>query len=152
MMKKANPSPPAGYSGTPLPKKLGIKPDSTVALIHAPENFRATLGDLPNGAVLCGEFRKGCDLTLWFVRSRNELREVRRIAGDASNGGIWIVWPKKTSPMASDFSEQDVREAGLAEGLVDYKICAVDADWSGLKFARRKDIESTPQRAQRARR
>jgi CheY-like chemotaxis protein len=132
-------SPLAGYSGTPLPKKLGIKPDSDTVLVGAPEGFEKTLGELPADARIRRQATGRPDLTLWFVTSRKQLeRDVPRMVAMAASGGVWIVWPKKTSPLATDVGEADVRRVGLAAGLVDYKICAVDADWSGLKFALRK--------------
>jgi len=128
----------AGYSGTPLPKKLGIKPDSVVALVGAPSDFVATLGELPEGVTLREGARGKCDLALWFTKSRNDLeRRVDRM-GSFARDGLWIIWPKKASGVVTDVSEQVVRETGLAAGLVDYKICAVDETWSGLKFARRR--------------
>lgn len=129
----------AGYSGTPLPKKLGIKPNSVVALVGAPPDFAATLGEIPEGVMLRKGARGKCDLALWFTKSRNDLeRRVDRMGSFAKNG-LWIIWPKKASGVATDVSEQVVRETGLAAGLVDYKICAVDKTWSGLKFARRRE-------------
>lgn len=129
----------AGYSGTPLPKKLGIKPDSSVALVGAPQGFRKTLGELPEGARLRDAFRGRENLAIWFVRSRAELtRRMKPLASRLDQGKLWIAWPKKASKLAADVGESDVREAGLAAGLVDFKICAIDADWSGLLFTRRK--------------
>jgi hypothetical protein len=129
----------AGYSGTPLPRKLGIKPGATVALVGAPPDFAATLGDLPEGVTMKSTVNGNPDLAIWFTRSRNDLmRRIGAMASRTPKGGLWIAWPKKTSALASDLSEATVRETGLAAGLVDYKICAVDATWSGLKFARRK--------------
>lgn len=92
----------AGYSGTPLPKKLGIAPGKRVGLDGAPRGFERTLGSLPEGARL------------------------------------WVAWPKRTSKLAGEVSEDTVRACGLAQGWVDYKVCAVDADWSGLCFAKRR--------------
>jgi CheY-like chemotaxis protein len=132
----------AGYSGTPLPKKLGVKPNSTVALVGAPKDFEKTLGELPEGVRLKKRADGACDLVVWFVRMRAELydriKEMSELTGDAGADGLWIAWPKKASGVASDMTENVVRETGLASGLVDYKICAIDATWSGLKFARRK--------------
>ena len=137
-MTPSQPS-PAGYSGTPLPKKLGIKPGSVVALVGAPHGFRKMLGPLPEGAKLRAGAEKDCTLALWFTRSRKELeRGMPRAAELAAHGPVWIIWPKQASGAATDLREQAVREAGLAAGLVDYKVCAVDATWSGLLFARRK--------------
>jgi CheY-like chemotaxis protein len=126
----------AGYSGTPLPRKLGIKPGTNVVLIGAPEGFETTLGDLPHGVVLRRGNRGARDLTIWFVRNRAELRRgLDRVRDRLGDGHLWIAWPKKTSPLASDVGQPDVRRDGLASGLVDYKVCAIDATWSGLKFA-----------------
>lgn len=128
----------AGYSGTPLPKKLGIKPGSTVSLVGAPPDFEKTLGALPDGVTLCRR-RGKADLVLWFTQSSKELvRDVERMGALAGAGGLWIIWPKKASGVKTDVTETTVREAGLGAGLVDYKVCAVDATWSGLRFARRK--------------
>ena len=132
----------AGYSGTPLPKKLGVKPNSTVALVGAPKDFEKTLGALPEGVKLKKRADGACDLIIWFVRMRAELydriKEMRELTGEAGASGLWIVWPKQASGVASDMTQNVVRETGLASGLVDYKVCAIDATWSGLKFARRK--------------
>jgi len=129
----------AGYSGTPLPKKLGIKEGSTVAVVGAPADLGATLGSLPAGAMLRSNPRGKRDLTVWFVRSLKELRAaIPRMVEASHHGPVWIAWPKKTSALARDVSEKEVRALGLAAGLVDYKICAIDQDWSGLLFALRK--------------
>lgn len=135
-------SKPAGYSGTPLPRKLGVKPGAGVVLAGAPPaDFEETLGPLPPAASI----RRGAparpgaaDLVLWFVRTRRDLDAgLARMAPHASSAGLWIVWPKKTSPLAAlGLDGNEVRRAGLAAGLVDFKVCAVDADWSGLRFAR----------------
>jgi hypothetical protein len=141
---------PAGYSGTPLPKKLGIKPGARVALVDAPPDFERTLGTLPEGATLVrrggatgrGGRAAAADLTLWFVTSGAALaRGLPRTAaacGARGEGGhLWIAWPKRASGVATDLTENVVRDAALAAGLVDYKVCAIDATWSGLAFARR---------------
>jgi hypothetical protein len=138
----------AGYSGTPLPKKLGVAPGTTLRLHDAPEDFEATLGPLPEGSRVRRAGRSPGDLGLWFVRSRRDLeRFVARRAAAIPPRGLWIAWPKKASGVPTDVTESDVRDAGLLHGLVDYKICAVDAVWSGLKFAkRRQPPRSRPQR------
>ena len=133
------PSPMEGYSGTPLVRKLGLKPASTVSLLGAPVGFEETLGDLPEGVALARGERGPCDVALWFVRSRAELEgDVGRMGGRLGGGRLWIIWPKKASGVLTDVTQQLVREAGLGAGLVDYKVCSVDATWSGLLFARRK--------------
>jgi hypothetical protein len=136
---KAGSAAPAGYSGTPLPQKLGIKPGHAVRLVAAPPSFAKTLGVLPEGANLRTGARGAADLAIWFVRSGKELAAgVAKQAAAAPAGGLWIAWPKLTSTLASDLREGAVRDAALAEGLVDYKVCAIDAEWSGLKFAKRR--------------
>ncbi len=137
--KPLTPSLLAGYSGTPLPKKLGIKPGSIVALVDAPDEFKHTLGELPDGAQLREGAKEPFDLMLWFVRSLSSLRSrVKSIAVSVSDKPLWIIWPKKTSALAADLGELEVRRFGLAEGLVDYKVCAVDTTWSGLLFRKRR--------------
>ena len=129
----------AGYSGTPLPKKLGIKADSVVILVNAPQGFEKTLGKLPDGVTLRRQARGRCDLVIWFTKSLRELgARIETLGALAGKDGIWIAWPKKTSGHATDVSQTDVRNTGLGAGLVDYKICAIDETWSGLKFTRRK--------------
>jgi len=129
----------AGYSGTPLPKKLGIKPSSRVLLAGAPADFAVTLGTLPAGATLVRRYGSGTELILWFVRSRHELeKHMEKWASRVGTAGIWIIWPKKSSGIPSDLKQDVVRKTGLNAGLVDYKIAALDQTWSGLKFAVRK--------------
>lgn len=129
----------AGYSGTPLPKKLGIKPGTVVGLLGAPEGFEEVLGELPEGAVLRRGARGRCELLLWFARSSRDLQSrIERMAERTGPGGVWILWPKQASGVATDLTQAEVRRTGLANGLVDYKIAAIDATWSGLRFARRK--------------
>lgn len=130
---------PAGYSGTPLPKKLGVKPGSRLVLFGAPSGFETTLGALPEGARLRRGGRAEADLAVWFVETLAVLRRgIQQRAGAIPPGGLWIAWRKQASGAASDVGEADVRAAGLAAGLVDYKICAVDHTWSGLKFQTRR--------------
>ncbi len=129
----------AGYSGTPLPKKLGIKASSRVLLVGAPPDFPTVLGDLPEGATLVKRFGPGVELILWFVRSRRELeKNMDRWVSRVGKGGIWIIWPKKSSGVLSNLKQDVVRRTGMDAGLVDYKIAALDHTWSGLKFAVRK--------------
>jgi hypothetical protein len=129
----------AGYSGTPLPRKLGIKAGAVVGLAGAPDGFASTLGALPDGVTLRRNLRGRCDLIIWFPRSRADLqRRVGRMHSLIGKDGLWIAWPKRASGIPTDLDQTVVRRIGLAAGLVDYKICAIDADWSGLKFTRRK--------------
>jgi len=125
----------AGYSGTPLPKKLGIKEGHRVALLAPPPGFDL---DLPSGATLHkgGRGQKPFDVMLLFVKRAADLYKkfepaAKRLQQD---GGLWIAWPKKASGMQTDVGEALVREYGLEQGLVDNKICAVDETWSGLRF------------------
>jgi hypothetical protein len=128
----------SGYSGTPLVTKLGIKPGARVALLGAPAGFRRELVGLPPDVALTARVTKVPDLMVWFVKSARELDSgVARRAREMGQG-LWIAWPKKASALASDISESEVRAAGLAHGLVDYKVCAINETWSGLKFARAK--------------
>ncbi len=132
-------SAPAGYSGTPLPRKLGIKAGAIIALVDAPPEFETTLGELEENAQLRRQWKGNRDLTIWFVKSCKDLeRGIKRIAVLSEIGGLWIAWPKLTSGQATDLRESIVRETGLAAGLVDFKICAIDATWSGLRFIKRK--------------
>jgi hypothetical protein len=134
-MKKAK---AAGYSGTPLPKKLGIREGSTVALIDAPPGFRATLGEVPESTKILSAPR-ACDQAIWFVKSRGQLKgRIRTVARLSRLGDIWVCWPKQESGVETDLTEDVVRDVGIANGLVDYKVCAVDDVWSGLRFAHRK--------------
>ena len=129
----------AGYSGTPLPKKLEIKDGTRVALVGAPRDFAKTLGKLPAGAKLLRGIEGPHDLTLWFVTSRKQLEgNLRRIMPARGNGSLWIAWPKKASGMKTDLTEDVLREVILPVGLVDRKVCAIDQTWSGLLFSWRK--------------
>jgi hypothetical protein len=128
-----------GYAGKALPDKLGIKANSVLALINAPQGFDRTLGDLPEGVVTLENTDAASDLAIWFVRSRRELEErIPQMVARTDGGLLWIAWPKKASGVASDLSQQGVRETGLAADLVDYKVCSIDETWSGLLFTRRK--------------
>lgn len=126
-----------GYSGTPLAKKLGIRPGHRVALLRAPEGFEEeTLGELPPDVSIQRRARGPLDVILAFVRSRSELDrglEVWRAALEPT-GGLWIAWPKRSSGVDTDLNDGVVRDAGLASGLVDNKVCAIDTTWSGLRF------------------
>ena len=127
----------AGYSGTPLLKKLGIRNGARFQLVSAPTGFDRTLGELPQDAR--ASLRGTLDFAMLFVRRQAELRKDFPRLRDRleSNGMLWVAWPKKASRLETDVSESVVREFGLAAGLVDVKICAVDETWSGLKFVRR---------------
>ncbi|HXQ38526.1 MAG TPA: hypothetical protein VN843_31285 [Anaerolineales bacterium] len=126
----------AGYSGTPLPKKLGIKEQSRIAFVNAPKDFQSYLGPLPPDAEVVKRITKPLDLVLLFVTSERALaKDFAKLAEKlVSNGMIWIAWPKKSSGVATDLSFECVQRIGLDAGLVDVKICAIDETWSGLKF------------------
>ena len=127
------------YATTPLATKLAINPDSIVALVGAPENFESTLDALPEGVTLRRAARGRRDLTLWFARSRGDLAcRISRMAAFAENGRLWIAWPKKSSGRSTDLSQAVVREIALAAGLVDFKVCAIDATWAALRFSKRR--------------
>ncbi len=129
----------AGYSGTPLVKKLGIKAGFTVALVNAPDNFKGLLTTLPENVTFRGSARGKRDLTIWFTTSHHDLQSrIVAFAKAVGDGAIWIAWPKQSSGVETDVTQNDVRGTGLANGLVDFKICAIDETWSGLKFSQRK--------------
>jgi hypothetical protein len=129
----------AGYSGTPLPKKLGIKAGAAVALLGAPSGFERTLGALPEDVRIRKQARGSSDVILLFAKSIADLERRFPAAGRAlaRGGRIWIAWPKKSSGVATDLTQAAVRGHGLASGFVDFKICAIDDTWSGLCFSRR---------------
>ena len=126
----------AGYSGTPLPQKLGIKPGARLALLNAPEDFDRTLGDLPEGVSVRSRARGPFDVIVHFSDHERELRRRFDALARALDpaGGLWIAWPKRASGVPTDLSDGVVREIGLAAGLVDNKVCAIDETWSGLRF------------------
>ncbi len=128
----------AGYQGTPLIKKLGIKPHLKIAVINAPDNIVKILGDLPEGIVFQKRINQP-DLIIWFVTSIKEFGEkIKQIKTKVGKDGLWVVYPKKGSKFNSDLSQIIIRNTGLSIGLVDYKVCSVSNTWSGLKFAVRK--------------
>jgi hypothetical protein len=131
---------PAGYSGTPLPKKLGIKEEARVALVGAvPTGFDRTLGRLPAGVEVRGQARGRNDVIVCFITRRAEF--ARRFPGLKRalepDGGLWIAWPKRASGVETDMTEDVVREIGIPGGLVDNKVCAIDETWSGLRLVYR---------------
>lgn len=129
-----------GYSDAPLVKKLGIRPNSHILLIDAPSGFKKLIADLPHDVKFIEAHYNECDLIIWFVKTKVDLdQRLGSISKTiAPRGAIWICWPKKVSGIKSDLSQQVVRKAGLDIDLVDYKVCAIDSTWSGLKFTRRK--------------
>ena len=132
----------AGYSGTPLAKKLGIRDGSTVATIWAPEGYRDLLAPLPAGVEIGTEVDAGTDIVHLFVTRREELAErladLRcRLRPDAA---VWVSWPKKSSKVPTTVTEDTIREIALPLGFVDVKVCAVTDIWSGLKLVVRKEL------------
>ena len=126
----------AGYSGTPLIKKLGIKEQFHIALIGAPPDFLEELGPIPEGVKILSKPKAPLDFVIVFVKSRVVLENTfRQLAATLKPAGmIWVAWPKKASGVPTDLSFDPVQKIGLEAGLVDVKICAVNDIWSGLKF------------------
>jgi len=132
----------AGYSGTPLAKKLGFKPGFDAAYVQAPEHFEALLGELPDDVVVRRQLRGPLDLIVCFVTARAELERrlpSLRAAMDPA-GMLWIAWPKRASGVPTDITEDVVRDVVLPTGLVDTKVCAIDETWSGLRLVIRKEL------------
>lgn len=126
----------AGYSGTPLPKKLGLKPQLRAAFFQLPGDVKTALKDSLSGCRLIKDGRAELDFAMIFIKSQAEMEEQlpKFLQHLAPAGMLWVSWPKKTSGMVTDLNENDVRRIGLTAGLVDVKICAVSEVWSGLKF------------------
>ena len=131
----------AGYSKTPLPQKLGIKPGMKVTALNAPAAYRKLLAPLPAGVSFIDKATKGAGFVHFFVTERRvlekELKRLRRLIDDA--GIVWISWPKKSAGLGSDITEDVIREVCLPLGFVDIKVCAVDETWSGLKLMIRRE-------------
>jgi hypothetical protein len=131
----------AGYSGTPLAKKLGISSGDCIALLHAPEGFERTLDGLPDDVVVRRVARGRADVIVSFHTRRTQLEQrvdvlLRCLETD---GGLWIAWPKRASGHPTDMTEDVVREVFLPRGLVDNKVCAIDETWSGLRMVWRRE-------------
>jgi hypothetical protein len=128
----------AGYSGTPLPQKLGVKPGSRVALANAPDSASAVVKEVGSVGEACTGLagKQPFDVIVQFVTSQRDLaaRFDKAAAKLAETGGLWIAWPKKSSGVETDLNENLIRDVGLAAGLVDNKVCAIDETWSGLRF------------------
>jgi hypothetical protein len=128
-----------GYSGTPLPKKLGIKEGATVAFSDAPAEFGTALAKLPDAVAVKQRAVAPVDVAVSFFTRRADLQ--RRLPALARaihpDGGLWIAWPKRSSGVATDLTEDVVRDLGLQGGLVDNKVCAIDETWSGLRLVYR---------------
>ncbi len=140
---------PAGYSGTPLAGKLGIKEGCRLFLSGAPENYFDLVAPLPEGVRLVARADGQTDIVHLFVTERAELERTLRgmRAGLKPGGAVWVSWPKKTSKVSTDITEDTVREVALPMGLVDIKVCAVDDVWSGLKLVVRKELRAEKPKA-----
>ena len=132
----------AGYSGTPLAQKLGIKAGHSVALLKAPAGFETTLVGLPDGVTIRTAARGTNDVLVSFHTRRADLEKRLRLLVDAMDvdGGLWIAWPKKASGVPTDITEDTVRAVALPIGLVDNKVCAIDDTWSGLRVVWRREL------------
>ncbi len=134
----------AGYSGTPLPQKLGIKEGMRIITLDAPENYRKLLRKLPAGVEFSNKRQAEAHFIHFFVTRRSvlekELARLRKIL--VSDGVLWISWPKKSAGVKSDVTEDVIREVALPLGLVDVKVCAVDKTWSGLKLMIRRELRT----------
>jgi hypothetical protein len=149
-----SPGGPAGYSGTPLTGKLGIRPEATLGLIGAPDGFDEVLGELPPGVTVRRRLQGRFDVVVaFFVRGPALERRLPALtAALAPAGGLWLAWPKRSSGVETDLGDGAVRALGLAAGLVDNKVCAIDATWSGLRFVYRltdRPPEGPPARQRR---
>jgi hypothetical protein len=135
----------AGYSGTPLAKKLGIKPPVTLVAIDAPPEYRSWLGELPDGVRIVSKTSKPLQAVHLFVTRRSrlekELSKYRRQL--EQNGYVWVSWPKKAAKVDTDITEDTIRDVALPLGFVDIKVCAVNDVWSGLKIVIRKSARTT---------
>ena len=132
----------SGYSGTPLPRKLGIGEGAAVAFLNAPEGFRETLGALPEGVAERTRLRGPLDVVVLFTLRRAELeRRIDRLKSALHPAGrLWVAWPKRASKVPTDVTEDVVREVALPLGLVDNKVAAIDATWSGLQLVLRREL------------
>lgn len=136
----------AGYSGTPLPRKLGIKDGAAIALVGAPPGFVAALGELPPGASLAGAAGGPADVIVCFCTSPGAVEVAFRDLKPrlAWTGGLWLAWQKQRPGSAAALNENTIRDVGLAAGLVDNKVCAIDEEWSGLRFVWRREDRPKP--------
>jgi hypothetical protein len=131
----------AGYSGTPLPQKLGIKPGLSVVTINAPTNYRRLLGTIPEGVTFSDRLRPESSFIHVFAKKRSELSNRLAVSREqiADTGTVWVSWPKRSSGMPTDVTEDAVRAVALPLGFVDVKVCAIDETWSGLKLMVRRE-------------
>ena len=131
-----------GYSATPLAQKLGIKEGSTVLVVGAPMEYLSLFESLPAGVLFGGRLTDATDIVHVFATKKEELRALlKKYRGKLrSTGTVWVSWPKKTAKVATDITDEAVREVALPLGFVDIKVCAVDNIWSGLKLVIRKEL------------
>jgi hypothetical protein len=136
----------AGYSGTPLPQKLGIKPAMTVVALNAPATYRKLLGKIPSDVKFANRIGAQSNFVHLFTKSRTELvKQLKSLRKKiAEDGVVWISWPKKSSGVLTDITEDIIRDVALPLGFVDIKVCAVDETWSGLKLMIRKINRKIP--------
>ena len=132
----------AGYSGTPLAKKLGVVAESRVTVVNEQSDFRTLLEPIPAGVEFRSSLRGHADVIVMFVKRRAEFERRIDAAGRSifPNGGLWIAWPKRASKVPTDMTEDVVREVALPLGLVDNKVCAIDETWSGLRIVWRREL------------
>jgi len=135
-------TPPTGYSGTPLVKKLGIKANIELCALNAPDEYAALVAPLPDGVRTVKKFAPSADLIHLFVTLRIDLEDTLTAIRPKlkADGAVWVSWPKKASKAQTDITEDTIRAVALPMGLVDIKVCAVDEKWSGLKLVIRKTL------------
>lgn len=135
---------PAGYSGTPLARKLGIAEGAAVSTIDPPDDLDELLAPIPDGVTFRSTLRGRADVVVFFTVSRRKLERRIDAAGRTifPHGGLWIAWPKRASKVETDMTEDVVREIALPLGLVDNKVCAIDDTWSGLRLVWRRELRS----------
>ena len=131
----------AGYSETPLPQKLGIKPGLNVVTINAPTNYCRLLGTIPENVTFSDRLKADSSFVHVFIKKRSELQKTLSLLRKkiAHTGTVWVSWPKKSSGVPADVTENVVRAVALPLGFVDVKVCAIDETWSGLKLMVRKE-------------
>jgi hypothetical protein len=132
----------AGYSGTPLAKKLGIKPGGALVVINGPADYRKLVAPLPEGVTFGARVSEATDVVHLFATRKTELaKALQTLRGKVrADGVVWVSWPKKSAKVATDITEETIREVALPLGFVDIKVCAVDETWSGLKLVIRKAL------------
>ncbi len=135
----------AGYSGTPLVRKLGIKEGARLFLVNAPKEYLRLVSPLPEGVKVLSRIAAGADMVHVFSTTKLHLAKTLRavIPGLEQDGAIWVSWPKKSARVSTDITEDTIRQVALPLGLVDIKVCAVDDVWSGLKLVIRKELRKT---------